>query len=80
LFVTIVERLADPLLLNVRARRQALDGALALGGGAEETLARQQEQEGVEHLGIGQVGEREALAIALAAVGAVQAQLDEVED
>jgi hypothetical protein len=75
-----VERLADPLLLDVRARRQPLDGALDLGGGPEQTLARQQEQEGAEHLGIGQVGEREALAIALAAVGAVQAQLDEVGD
>jgi hypothetical protein len=64
-----VERLADALLLDVRARRQPLDGALDLGGGPEEPLPGQQKQEAVQHLGVGQVGEREALAIALALEG-----------
>ena len=75
-----VERLGDAFLFQVGLTGQALDRTLPGGIGPEQGVPGEQEQELAEPLRVGQLGQQETLAIALAPVGAVETQLDEVAD
>lgn len=59
---------------------QALDRAVRVGLRAEQRLPGQQEQKGAQALRVAELRQIEALTVPLAAVGAVQPQLDEVAD
>jgi hypothetical protein len=57
---------------------QPLDRALSAGIGPEQVVSAQQKEKGAQAVRIDQLRHREALAVALPPVGAVEANLDEV--
>ena len=75
-----IEGLGDELLFAVGLAGQALDRALAGGIGPEQGGPGKQEKKVTQAIRVGQVSEEEAMAVTLAAVGAVEAQLAEITD
>ena len=75
-----IEGLGDALLFAVGLAGQALDRARASGIGPEQGGPGEEEEEVGQAVRVGQIGEKEALAVTLAAVGAVKAQLEKIAD